>query len=79
MEGIEEEKHTVVVKWNTNTQCEQTQASTQKTCFSQRGGVGEWVVVFFVVVVLFPHTLWKFPYKTMLKRSEMSAVDCTGL
>lgn len=31
MEGIEEEKHTV--KWNTNTQCEQAQASTQKTCF----------------------------------------------
>lgn len=27
MEGIEEEKHTVV-KWNTNTRCGQTQAST---------------------------------------------------
>lgn len=29
MEGIEEEKHTVV-KWNTNTECKQTQASTPK-------------------------------------------------
>lgn len=32
MEGIEEEKHTVVVKWNTNTQHKQAQASTPKTC-----------------------------------------------
>lgn len=29
MEGIEGEKHTVV-KWNTNTPCEQTQASTPR-------------------------------------------------
>ncbi len=63
MEGIEEEKHTVVVKWNTNTQCEQTQASTQKHA---------------LVGVFFFFHKWKFPYKMMLKWSKISAVDCMG-
>lgn len=61
MEGIEEEKHTVV-KWITNTQCEQTQASTQKTCFS---------------LGIFFH-MWRFPYKVMLRWSQISVVDCMG-
>lgn len=39
MEGIEEEKHTVVKVEHKHTQCEQTQASTPKTtCLKTRGG-----------------------------------------